>query len=175
MDWKDIYDPSKSDSDPGKYQMLQTAMECESRSIPVSTVSVAAKAMGPSNVTSQHCEIVQNMLDADPRWSPQSISYSDIYTAQALVDAHRVDPGLYGNPYLSKDYVDSIQADPRFTPRPVPLRNPIGQIVDYAKSKVPEDLLMKKTQDGYGGGSPGGRGRGGGGFGGGGGGGGSYA
>jgi uncharacterized membrane protein YgcG len=101
------------------------------------------------------------MLDADPRWSPQSISYSDVYTAQALVEAHKVDPGLYGSPYLSKDYVDSVQADPRFTPRPVPMRNPISNLIETVMTKVPEDLLMRKTQQGYGGGSPqGGRGRG---------------
>jgi hypothetical protein len=167
MQWNQIFDPSKQDSDPGKYQLLQTAMECESRDIPVTTVAIAARAMGAGNVTSQHVDIVQNMLDADPHWSPQNISYSDVYTAQALVEAHRVDPGLYGNPYLSKDYVDTVKADPRFTPRPVPMRNPVGQIVDYARSKVPEDLLMRKTQQGYGAAPQGGRSRGGGGGGGG--------
>ena len=163
MQWSQIYDSSKSDNDPGKYQLLQTAMECQARDIPVATVAVAAKAMGSGNVTAQHVEIVQNMLDADPRWSPQNISYSDVYTAQALSEAHQQDPGLYGNAYLSKDYVDTVRNDPGFTPRPVPMRNAIGQIVDYAKSKVPEHLLMRKAQQGYGGGQSqgGGRGRGG--------------
>jgi hypothetical protein len=170
MDWKEICDPSKAESDPGKYQMLQTAIESHARDLPAETVAVAARAMGPSSVTPQQVQIVQSMLDADPRWSPNSISYSDVYTAQALVEAHRVDPGLYGSPYLSKDYVDSVQADPRFTPRPVPMRNPVSNLIETVMTRVPEDLLMRKTQQGYGGGqAPGSRGYSGGGDGGGGG------
>ncbi|MBU6450698.1 MAG: hypothetical protein KGS72_02890 [Cyanobacteria bacterium REEB67] len=166
MPAQQIYDHSRSESDPGKYQLLETAFECQTRDIPMTTVAVAARAMGSSNVTPQHVQIVQNMLDADPRWSPQNISYSDVYTAQALTEAHESNPSMYGQAYLSKDYVDTVRSDPGFTPRPVPMRNAIGQIVDYARSKVPDHLLMKKTQQGYGGGSQGG-GRGRGGFGGG--------
>ena len=146
MQWNQIYDPSKADSDPGKYQLLQDGYGMPGPRYSSADGGCCRQSNGGSaNVTPQHVEVVQNMLDADPRWSPQNISYSDVYTAQALTEAHQSDASLYGSPYLSKDYVDSVRNDPGFTPRPVPMRNAIGQIVDYAKSKVPRTFADEKN------------------------------
>jgi len=156
MDWKQIYDPSKSDSDPGKYQMLETAVQAYSQnpeSMPA--VAVAANAVGASNVSMGDVQIVQSMFDADPKWSSNNIDYGSVYTARAIVDAHSTDPQTYGTPYLSKDYVDSVRQDPRFVPRPVPVRDQSGAVARYDQSPVPKDRLVKRMmermlgQDGY--------------------------
>ena len=156
MDWKQIFDPSKDDSDPGKYQMLETAVQAYSQnpsSMPA--VAVAASAVGASNVSTSDVQVVQSMMDADPRWQANNIDYGSVYTARAIVEAHRQDPQTYGDPYLTKDYVDSIRQDPRFVPRPVPVRNAVGQVARYDQSPVPKDRLVKRMmehmfgQDGY--------------------------
>jgi len=156
MDWKQIYDPSKDESDPGKYQMLETAVQAYSQnpsSMPA--VAVAANAVGASNVSTSDVQVVQSMMDADPRWQANNIDYGSVYTARAIVEAHRQDPQTYGDPYLTKDYVDSVRQDPRFVPRPVPVRNAGGQVARYDQSPVPKDRLVKRMmermfgQDGY--------------------------
>ncbi len=156
MDWKQIYDPTKSDSDPGKYQLLETAVQAYSQnpeSMPA--VAVAAQAVGASNVSMGDVQIVQSMFDADPKWQSNNIDYGAVYTARAIVDAHSTDPQTYGTPYLSKDYVDSVRQDPRFVPRPVPVRDQSGSVARYDQSPVPKDRLVKRMmermlgQDGY--------------------------
>lgn len=148
MDWKQIYDPSRDDSDPGKYQMLETAVQAYAQnpsSMPA--VAVAAQAVGSSNVTMDDVQIVQSMFDADSRWSNGNVDYGSVYTARAIVDAHRSDPQTYGEPYLTKDYVDSVRQDPRFVPRPVPVRNAGGAVARYDQSPVPKDRLVKRMME----------------------------
>ena len=148
MDWKQIFDPSKDDSDPGKYQMLETAVQAYSQnpsSMPA--VAVAASAVGASNVSTSDVQVVQSMMDADPRWQANNIDYGSVYTARAIVEAHRQDPQTYGDPYLTKDYVDSVRQDPRFVPRPVPVRNAVGQVARYDQSPVPKDRLVKRMME----------------------------
>ncbi len=148
MDWKQIFDPSKDDSDPGKYQMLETAVQAYAQnpsSMPA--VAVAASAVGASNVSTSDVQVVQSMMDADPRWQANNIDYGSVYTARAIVEAHRQDPQTYGDPYLTKDYVDSVRQDPRFVPRPVPVRNAVGQVARYDQSPVPKDRLVKRMME----------------------------
>ncbi len=156
VDWNQIYDPSKADSDPGKYQMLETAVQAYAQNpASMGAVAVAAKAVGGNNVSLQDVEVVQQMFDADPSWNEKNVDYGAVYTARAISQAHDSNPQEYGKAYLSKDYVDSIRQDPRFTPRPIPVRNRTGAVARYDQSPVPKDRLVKRVfermmgQDGY--------------------------
>ena len=146
MEWKQICDPGRSDNDPGKYAFLETAIQAYSQN-PTSmpAVAMAANAVGASKVGMADVQIVQSMMDSDPRWSQQNIDYSSVYTARAIVEAHQQDPQTYGDPVLTKDYVDSVRLDPRFIPRPMPVRNQQGAIVRHDQSPVPRDRLMKRV------------------------------
>lgn len=156
MNWNDIYDPSKADNDPGKYQLLETAVQAYAQNpASVGSVAVAAKAVGANNVSMQDVQVVQEMFDADPTWNEKNVDYGAVYTARAISNAHDSNPQEYGRAYLTKDYVDSIRQDPRFTPRPIPVRNRGGQVARYDQSPVPKDRLVKRVfermmgQDGF--------------------------
>ncbi|MBL8085029.1 MAG: hypothetical protein JNN26_20575 [Candidatus Obscuribacter sp.] len=57
------------------------------------------------------------------------------------------DPQAYGQPYLTKDYVDKVRLDPRFRPRAVPRRGANGQVGYAEKTPVPSDVILNHLQD----------------------------
>jgi hypothetical protein len=145
MNWNQIIDANRDDGDPGKYAFLETAVQAYSQnSASMPAVAAAANAVGPSKVSMQDVEIVQNMIDSDPRWDARSIDSSSVYTAKAIVQAHYQEPQTYGQPVLTKDYVDSIRTDPRFIPRPLPVRDSQGSVVRHDQTPVPKDRLMRR-------------------------------
>lgn len=138
MSWQDIQNPN----------VMATAVQSYStnpNSLP--QVAIAANAMGADKVTTAHVEMVQDMQDADPRWDNRSIDYGAIYTSQCIVEAHMANPGTYGQPYLTKDYVDKVRLDPRFKPRAVPMRGANGQVSYEEKTPVPSDLILNHLQE----------------------------
>ena len=138
MKWEDIQNPN----------VMATAIQSYStnpNSLP--QVAIAANAMGADNVTTADVQIVQDMQDADPRWDARSIDYGAVYTSQCIVEAHMADPQAYGQPYLTKDYVDKVRLDPRFRPRAVPRRGANGQVGYAEKTPVPSDVILNHLQD----------------------------
>lgn len=138
MSWNDIQNPN----------VMATAVQSYStnpNSLP--QVAIAANAMGADKVTTAHVEMVQDMQDADPRWDNRSIDYGAIYTSQCIVEAHMANPQTFGQPYLTKDYVDKVRLDPRFKPRAVPMRGANGQVAYEEKTPVPSDLILNHLQE----------------------------
>lgn len=138
MSWSDIQNPN----------LLATAIQSYStnpNSLP--QVSIASNAMGADSVTTADVQLVQDMQDADPRWDARSIDYGAIYTSRCIVEAHMADPQAYGQPYLTKDYVDKVRLDPRFRPREVPRRGANGQVGYGERTPVPPDIILNHLQD----------------------------
>lgn len=138
MSWQDIQNPN----------LMATAIQSYStnpNSLP--QVAIASNAMGADHVTTADVQIVQDMQDADPRWDARSIDYGAVYTSQCIVEAHMADPQAYGQPYLTKDYVDKVRLDPRFRPRAVPRRGANGQVGFAERTLVPSDVILNHLQD----------------------------
>lgn len=138
MSWQDIQNPN----------LMATAIQSYStnpNSLP--QVAIASNAMGADSVTTADVQIVQDMQDADPRWDARSIDYGAVYTSQCIVEAHMADPQAFGQPYLTKDYVDKVRLDPRFRPREVPRRGANGQVGYAEKTPVPSDIILNHLQD----------------------------
>ncbi|MBI5174798.1 MAG: hypothetical protein HY986_18070 [Candidatus Melainabacteria bacterium] len=138
MSWQDIQNPN----------LMATAIQSYStnpNSLP--QVAIASNAMGADSVTTADVQIVQDMQDADPRWDAKSIDYGAVYTSQCIVEAHMADPQAFGQPYLTKDYVDKVRLDPRFRPREVPRRGANGQVGYAEKTPVPADVILNHLQD----------------------------
>lgn len=138
MSWQDIQNPN----------LMATAIQSYStnpNSLP--QVAIASNAMGADHVTTADVQIVQDMQDADPRWDAKSIDYGAVYTSQCIVEAHMADPQAFGQPYLTKDYVDKVRLDPRFRPREVPRRGANGQVGYAERTPVPSDVILNHLQD----------------------------
>lgn len=108
MSWQDIQNPN----------VMATAVQSYStnpNSLP--QVAIAANAMGADKVTTAPVrDGAGDAGRADPAGTA-ALSIMELSTPRSVSWAHMANPGTYGQPYLTKDYVDKVRLDPRFKPQ----------------------------------------------------------